>query len=199
MTMTDLDSDIWDPRGNSLASQQTILPTSRWIDIQHLSCIFYLLSSSSSSCPNQTTPSAPPAPASHGWVRLRCPTVRTLQRWPVPPSIPRHVLLFSGDVSPNTHPHQNKSTLVLPSVCDWTGASSTALVRSFRGLAVVLRLVALVRSPCAVRRPLALSTSSTTERNKDMIVHGEDDSRDLMSTTQPSSCRRCWASKCRGL
>ena len=75
MTVTDLDSDIWDPRGNSLASQQTILPTSHWIDIQHLSCIFYLLSSSSSSRPNQTTPSAPPAPASHGWLRLRRLTV----------------------------------------------------------------------------------------------------------------------------
>jgi hypothetical protein len=51
-----------------------ILPTSRWIDIQHLSCIFYLLSSSSSR-PNQTTPSAPPAPASHGWLLLHCPTI----------------------------------------------------------------------------------------------------------------------------
>ena len=117
MTVTDLDSDIWDPRGNSLASQQTILPTSRWIDIQHLSCIFYLLSSSSIR-PNQTTPSAPPAPASHGWMRLRRPAVRTLQRWLVPPSIPPHVLLFSGDVSPNTHPHPNQSTLVLPSSFD---------------------------------------------------------------------------------
>ena len=114
MTVTDLDSDIWEPRGNSLskevdllASQQMILPTSRWIDIQHVSCIFYLLSSSSSSHPNQTTPSAPPAPASHDWLRLRRPTVRTLQRWPVPPSIPPHVLLFSGDVSPNTHPRPN--------------------------------------------------------------------------------------------
>ena len=106
MSVTDLDSDIWDPRGNSLASQQTILPTSRWIDIQHLSCIFYLLSSSSSR-PNRTTPSAPPAPASHGWLCLRRPTVRTLQRWPVPPSIPPHILLFSGDISPSTHPHLN--------------------------------------------------------------------------------------------
>ena len=118
MNVTDLDFDIWDPQGNSLASQQTILPTSRWIDIQHLSCIFYLLSSSSSSRPNQTTPSAPPAPASHGWLRLRRPTVRTLQRWPVPSSIPPHVMLFSGDVSPNTQPHPNQSTLVLPSACD---------------------------------------------------------------------------------
>ena len=52
-----------------------------------------------------------------------------------------------------------------------------------------LRLAALVRSPCAVRRPLALSTSSTTERNKEMIVRGEDDSRDPLA---------CWqnASKC---
>ena len=64
-------------RYNLLASQQTILPTSRWIDIQHLSCIFYLLSSSSSSRPNQTTPSAPPSSASHGWLRLRRPTVCT--------------------------------------------------------------------------------------------------------------------------
>ena len=106
MTVTDLDSDIWDLRGNSLASQQTFLPTSRWIDIQHLPCIFYLLSSCSSR-PNQTTPSAPPALASHSWLRLRRPTVRTLQRWPVPPSIPPHVMLFSGDVSPNMHPHPN--------------------------------------------------------------------------------------------
>ena len=109
-----------------------ILPTSRWIDIQHLSCIFYLLSSSSSSRPNQTTPSAPPAPAFHGWLRLRRPTVRTLQRWSVPPSIPPHVLLFSSDVSPNTHPHLNQSTLVLPSAYDWTGASSTIPVRFVR-------------------------------------------------------------------
>ena len=164
------------------------MPTSRWIDIQHLSCIFYLLSSSSSR-PNRTTPSAPPAPASQGWLRLRRPTVRTLQRWPVPPSIPAHILLFSGDVSPNTHPHPNQSTLVLPSACEWTGASSTAPVRSVRGLAIVLRLAALVRSPCAVRRPLALSTSSTTERNKEMTVRGEDDSRDPPASWQ-------YASKC---
>ena len=130
-----------------ITSQQTILPTSRWIDIQHLSCIFYLLSSSSSSCPNQTTPSAPPAPASHGWLRLHRPTIRTLHCWPVPPSIPPHVLLFSGDVSPNRHPRPNQSTLVLPSTCDWTGASSTAPVRSVRGLTIVLRLGSLaVRS-----------------------------------------------------
>ena len=165
-----------------------ILPTSRGIDIQHLSCIFYLLSSSSSR-PNQTTPSAPPAPASHGWLRLRRPTVRTLQCWLVPPSIPQHVLLFSGDVSPNTHPRPNQSTIVLPSACDWTGASSTAPVCSVRGLGVVLRLAALVRSPCAVRRPLALLMSSTTERNKEMTVCGEDDSRDPPASWQ-------YASKC---
>ena len=124
-------------------SQQTILPTSRWIDIQHLSCIFYLWSSSSSR-PNQTTPSAPPAPASHGWLRLRRPTVRTLQCCPVPSSIPPHVLLFSGDISPNMHPRPNQSTtLVLPSACDCTGASSTAPVRSVRGLAVILGLGSL--------------------------------------------------------
>ena len=35
---------------------------------------------------------------------------------------------------------------------------------------------ALVRSPR--RRPPVLSTWSTTERNKDMTLHGEDDSRD---------------------
>lgn len=58
-----------------------------------------------------------------------------------------------------------------------------------RGLAVVLRLAALVRSPCAVRRPLALSTSSTTERNKEMTVRGEDDSRDPPASWQ-------YASKC---
>ena len=126
-----------------------ILPTSRWIEIQHLSCIFYLLSSSSSSRPNQTTPSAPPAPASHGWMRLRRPTVRTLQRWPVPPCIPPHVLLFSGNVSPNTHPRPNQSTLILPSACDCTGASSTTHVRSVRGLIVILRLgsLAVISAP----------------------------------------------------
>ena len=123
------------------------------------------------------------------WLATPPPPYRTLQCWPVPPSIPPHVLLFSGDVSPNTHPHLNQLTLVLPSACDWTGASSTALVCSVRGLAVVLRLAALVCSPCAVRRPLALSTSSTTERNKEMIVHGEDDSRDPPASWQ-------YASKC---
>ena len=40
---------------------------------------------------------------------------------------------------------------------------------------------ALVRSPR--RRPLVLSTWSTTERNKEMNVHGEDDSRDLAART----------------
>ena len=123
------------------------------------------------------------------WLAAPSPPYRTLQHWPVPPSIPPHVLLFSGDVSPNTHPHPNQSTLVLPFACDWTGASSTAPVRSVRGLAVVLRLAALVRSPCAVRRPLALSTSSTTERNKEMTVRGEDDSRDPPASWQ-------YASKC---
>ena len=76
-----------------------------------------------------------------------------------------------------------------PSACEWTGTSSTAPGRSVRGLAVVLRLAALVRSPCAVRRPLALSTSSTTERNKEMTVRGEDDSRDPPASWQ-------YASKC---
>ena len=41
----------------------------------------------------------------------------------------------------------------------------------------------------AVRRPLALSTSSTTERNKEMTVRGEDDSRDPPASWQ-------YASKC---
>ena len=76
-----------------------------------------------------------------------------------------------------------------PPACDWTGASSTAPVRSVRGHAVVLRLAALVRSPCVVRRHLALSTSSTTERNKEMTVRGEDDSRDPPASWQ-------YASKC---
>ena len=121
---------------------------------------------------------------SHGWLCLRRPTVCTLQRWPVPPYIPPHVLLFSGDVSPNTHPCPNQSTLILPSACDWTDASSTAHVCSVQGLVVVLRLAALVRSPSAGRRLLALSTSSTTERNKEMTVRGEDDSRDPPASWQ---------------
>ena len=76
-----------------LASQQTILPTSRWIDIQHLSCIFYLLSSSSSSI------------AGTAWSGLRrlaallsshhCQMLP--YRKPGYPSTPRHLLLFSGD------------------------------------------------------------------------------------------------------
>ena len=48
---------------------------------------------------------------------------------------------------------------------------------------------ALVCSPCAVRRPLVLSTPSTTERNKYMTVRGEDDSRDPPVSWQ-------YASKC---
>ena len=58
----------------------------RWIDIQHLSCIFYLLSSSSSSHPNQTTPSALPAPASHGWKCCRGGLTAPYysHRWPGP-------------------------------------------------------------------------------------------------------------------
>ena len=100
MTVTYLDSDIWDPRGNSLskggvdllASQQTIMPTSRWIDIRHLSCIFYLLSSSSNR-PNQTTPLDLLAPASHGWLRLRRPTVLSNVGHSLPLFPTRHVIL----------------------------------------------------------------------------------------------------------
>ena len=83
----------------------------------------------------------------------------------------------------------NPHTVVLPSACDWTGASSMALVCSVRGLTVILRLASLVRSPCAVRRPLALSTSSTTKRNKEMIVRGKDDSRDPPASWQYT--RKC--------
>ena len=36
------------------------------------------------------------------------------------------------------------------------------------------------------------------EAEIDKYVHMFRD-RGVMSTTQPSSCRRCWASKCRGL
>ena len=46
---------------------------------------------------------------------------------------------------------------------------------------------ALVRSPW--RCPSVLSTWLTTERNKEMTVHGEDDSRDPPGSWQ-------WASKC---
>ena len=93
---------------------------------------------------------------------------------PPPPSIPTHVLLFFGDVSPNTHPHLNQSTLVLPSACYYTATSSTAPVRSHprsrrRSLSWLAR--------CA-RRRLALSTWSTTKRNQEMTVRGEADSRD---------------------
>ena len=34
------------------------------------------------------------------------------------------------------------------------------------------------------------------DRGVDKIKYGHEG---MMSTTQPSSCRRCWASKCRGL
>ena len=50
---------------------------------------------------------------------------------------------------------------------------------------------ALVRSPCAMHRRLALSTWSTTERNKEMTVRGEDDSRDPpVSWQYASKCER---------
>ena len=47
---------------------------------------------------------------------------------------------------------------------------------------------ALVRSPR--RRPPVLSTWSTTERNKEMTVHGEDDSRDPAARAVIFSGRR---------
>ena len=131
-----------------------------------------------SACSRLPWLAAPPPPYCMYPPTLASPSLYS----PTRPVILRHV-------SPNTHPHPNKSTLVLPSACDWTGASSTAPIRSVRGLAIVLRLAALVRSPCAVRRPLALSTSSTTERNKEMTVRGEDDSRDPPASWQ-------YASKC---
>ena len=148
-----------------------------------LSLIFFFLQSPKLNHPVGSACSRLP------WLAAPPPPYRTLQCWPVPPSIPPHILLFFGNVSPNTHPRPNQSTLVLPSACDWTGTSSTAPVGSIRGLIVILRLAALVRSPCAVRRPLALSASSTTERNKEMTVRGEDDSRDPPASWQ-------YASKC---
>ena len=59
-----------------------------------------------------------------------------------------------------SHP---KTLRIFPGSCSFpseTSPSSSALVRSPR------------------RRPPVLSTWSTTERNKEMTVHGEDDSRD---------------------
>lgn len=59
-----------------------------------------------------------------------------------------------------SHP---KTLLIFPCSCSFpseASPSSSALVRSPR------------------RRPPVLSTWSTTERNKEMTVHGEDDSRD---------------------
>ena len=154
-----------------------ILPASRWIDIQHLSCFFYLLSSSSRR-PNETTPSVPPTLASHSWLRLRPhiaapPYSQTLAS----PSLHSpHVLLFSDDVIPNPHPHPNHQPSyshlpvslrlhyrIFHGSCSFpseASPSSSALVRSSR------------------HRRLALSTWSTTERNQEMTVRGEDDSRD---------------------
>lgn len=138
-----------------------------------LSLVFFFLQPPKPNHPVGSTCSRLP------WLAAPPPTYRTYPPMLASPSLyPPHILLFSGDVSPNTHPCPNQSTLVLPSACDLTGASSTAPLCSVRGLAVVLRLVALVRSPCAVCRPLALSTSSTTERNKEITVRREDDSRD---------------------
>lgn len=196
MTVTDLDSDIWDPRGNSLSKVvSTYWPVNKRSAYQPLdwdpTSVMYLLSlvffflqppkpnhRVGSACSRLPWLAAPPPP-----YRTYPPTLASS------PSIPPHVLLFSGDISPNTHPCPNQSILILPSACDWTGASSTAPVRSVWGLTVVLRLAALVCSPCAVRCPLALSTSSTTERNKEMTVRGEDDSRDPPASWQ-------YASKC---
>ena len=124
------------------------------------------------------------------WLAAPPPPYRTYPPTLASPSLyspTRPVILRRRD--PNTHPRPNQSTLVLPSACDLTGASSIAPVRSVRGLAVILRLAALVRLLCAVCRPLALSTSSTTERNKEMTVRGEDDSRDPPASWQ-------YASKC---
>lgn len=59
-----------------------------------------------------------------------------------------------------SHP---KTLRIFPGSCSFpseASPSSSALVRSLR------------------RRPPVLSTWSTTERNKEMTVHGEDDSRD---------------------
>ena len=50
------------------------------------------------------------------WLVAPPPPYRTLKCWPVHPSLPPHVMLFSGNVSPNTHLHPNQSTLVLPSL-----------------------------------------------------------------------------------
>ena len=69
-------------------------------------------------------------------------------------------LCCSARIMATSHP---KSLRIFPGSCSFpseASPSSSALVRSPR------------------RRPPVLSTWSTTERNKEMTVHGEDDSRD---------------------
>ena len=149
-----------------------------------LSRVFFFLQSPK---PNHSVGTA----CSHlPWLAAPPPPYRTYPPMLASPSLyspTRPVILRRRQ--PQHAPAPEPVNLRTPSACDWTGASSTAPVRSVRGLAVVLRLVALVHSPCTVRRPLALSTSSTTKRNKEITVCGEDDSRDPPALWQ-------YASKC---
>ena len=143
------------------------------------------MSSSSSSRPNQTTPSAPPAPASHGWLRLYHPTV--------PSNVGQSVPLFplTSCYSPATSaPTRTHTRTSQPSYSPLPATGPAHLQwLLFVPSEASPSSSALVHSPCMVFRPLALSTSSTTEMNKEMTVHGEDDSRDPPASWQ-------YASKC---
>ena len=79
----------------------------------------------------------------------------------VPPAPASHAwLCYRARIMATSHP---KTLRIFPGSCSFpseASPSSSALVRSPR------------------RRPPVLSTWSTTERNKEMTVHGEDDSRD---------------------
>ena len=75
--------------------------------------------------------------------------------------------------------------LVLPSTCDYTAASSMAVVRS-RPRPCRCSPPWLAR--CA-RRHLVFSTWSTTKRNQEMTVHGEANSRDPQGSLHLAS--RC--------
>ena len=157
-----------------------------------MSCIFYLLSYSYSSRPNQTTPSAPPAPASSHlpWLAAPPPPYHMYPPMLASPSLysptrpvilrrrqPRHAPVPEL-VNPHTPLHQRLDRRIFNSSYSYRPRPR-----------LVLCLAALVRSSCAVRRPLALSTSSTTKRDKEMTVRQEDDSRDPPASWQ-------YASKC---
>ena len=108
MTVTDLDSDIWDPRGNSLASQQRILPpavglTSNICRVSSISCL--LLPPAAQTKPPRRLRLLPPPMAGYASAALPYVPSNVGQSLPLFP----HTSCYSPATSAPTRTHARTS------------------------------------------------------------------------------------------